>query len=29
VGIEISPAFAAVALERLSALGLNPRCVDA
>ena len=29
VGIEISPAYVAVALERLSALGLNPRCADA
>jgi DNA modification methylase len=29
VGIEISPAFAAVALERLSALGLSPRYADA
>ena len=29
VAIEISPAFAAVALERLLALGLNPRRADA
>jgi DNA modification methylase len=29
VGIEISPAYAAVALERLSALGLNPRLANA
>ena len=29
LAIEISPAFAAVALERLAALGLNPRLADA